>query len=307
MAQSSGVFAPLSDQVRKTIIDFTQMGLDELEPNHKKLFKFKGTTHKFERIQTIAPFGAMPAKGEGEEYSFDQLMPGYSKDITPNEYGFGFQWTETAEEDDEYEVLAQKSRWLGFSARYLQETLAAAVFNNGFAAQLTPDGAALFSTAHVLKRGGSVKNELSTAADLSIAAISQMRSDMRTNTKLESGQLISPSKDLSLVVHPDNEMLAHRLVQSTGLPQTADNDTNPIKDRMSISVLVWEHLSDADAWFLVAKKTSAHGLIQVSRKKPTLNAEQVDPKSGSRLVTIRMREVFDSWDWRNTAGTEGAA
>jgi hypothetical protein len=311
MAQPSGVFPALSDQVRKTIVDFANMGLNELDPVHKKLFGLKSTTRKFERMQSIAPFGAMPAKGEGEEYSFDQIMPGYSKDLTPIEYGFGFLWTETAEEDDEYDVLAQKSRWLGFSARVLQETLAAQVFINGFSTQTTADGIALFATNHSLKRGGTVKNELSTPADLSVTSLTRMRSDMRTNTKLESGQLVTPSKDLYLVHHPDNEGLAHRIVHSNGLQGTADNDTNHIKDLLNITPLTWDYLDnngsgDADAWFLVGKKTSAHGLKHVSRKAPTLNPEAVDPKSGSRLVTIRMREVFDSFDWRNTAGTEGA-
>src|SRR5688572_26881332 len=99
MSQNSGVFGALSDQVRKMIYDFAQAGIDELSPTHAKLFKSQTTTHKFERIQSIAPFGTMPAKSEGAEYSFDQIMPGYSKDITPVEYGFGFQWTETAMED----------------------------------------------------------------------------------------------------------------------------------------------------------------------------------------------------------------
>jgi len=307
MSQTSGVFSALSDQVRKTIVDFTKKGLNELEPAHKKLFGMKSTTRKFERMQSIAGLGTMPPKGEGSEYSFDQIMPGYSKDITPVEYGFGFLWTETAEEDDEYEVLAQKSQMLGFSARVLQETLAAAVLNGGHAGtQLTADGLALFSTAHLLKRGGTAKNKLSTDSDLSISGLATMRSDMRTNTKLESGQLVSPSKDVYLVVHPDNEWLAHRIVNSAGLPGSADNDTNPAKDLMSITVLPWEYQSDSDAWALVAKKTSSHGLLHISRKAPTLNAEAVDPKSGSRLVTIRMREVFDSFDWRNTAGTPGA-
>lgn len=305
--QTSGIFSALSDQVRKVINDFTTAGFKELEPTHKKIFKLKTTTHKFERMQSVAPFGTMPAKGEGAEYSFDQIMPGYSKDITPVEYGFGFQHTETADEDDEYDVLAQKSRYLGISARVLQETLAAAVINNGLAGtQTTADALALFSTAHLLKRGGTAKNRLSTDSDLSIAALGQMRSDMRTNTKLESGQLIQPSKDVYLWCHPDNEWLAHRIVNSAGLPQSADNDTNPAKDLMNISVLPWEYLTDLDAWGLVAKSTSAHGLIRLSRKAPTVNPEMVDPKTGSRLVTIRMREVYDAWDWRNVAGTPGA-
>jgi hypothetical protein len=224
----------------------------------------------------------------------------------PLEYGFGFQHTQAADEDDEYGVLGDKSRYLGISARVLQETLAAAVFNNGFSTQTTPDAVSLFNTAHLLKRGGTAKNALSTASDLSVAAIAQMRSDMRTNTKLESGQLFSPSKDVYLLVHPDNEMLAARICKSVGLPTSADNDINPLKTEMNITPKVWEYLTDADAWFLVAKNSSSHGLVNVERVKPTVNAEMVDPRTGSRLVTIRMRTIYDAWDWRNTAGTAGA-
>lgn len=306
MSQTSAILPFASDQVRKTIIDFAKQGLDELEPINGKLFNLKTTTSKFIRQQSIAPFGSMPRKGEGEEYSFDQIMPGYSKDITPLEYGFGFRHTETAMEDDEYDILAQKSKWLGFSARVCQETLAAAVLNNGFSTQTTADGVALFATTHALKRGGTVKNRLSTDSDLTVGGLDQIRSDMRTNTKLESGQLVRPSKDFYLVVHPDNEGLAIRLTKSQGLPGSADNDVNHLKETMNLTPLPWEYLSDSDAWFLIAKRSSQHGLLRVSRKKPTLNPEAVDPKTGDRLVTIRMREVFDSFDWRNVAGTPGA-
>jgi hypothetical protein len=306
MAQNSGVFSALSDQVRKTIYDFAQKGLNELDPAHKKLFKQESTTNKFKRIQSIAPFGTMPAKSEGAEYSFDQIMPGYTKDITPVEYGFGFQWTETAMEDDEYGVLADKSKWLGFSARVLQETMAANVFINGFSTVTTADGVALFNTSHTLKRGGTAKNELSTPADLSTSSLDQMRSDMRTNTKLESGQLVRPAKGFYLVHHPVNEGLAIRICKSNGLQGTANNDINHLRETMDLMPLPWEYLSDEDAFFLVAKDSSAHGLLHLSRVKPKLNAEGIDWATGNRIVTIRMREVFEPFDWRNVAGTEGA-
>lgn len=304
--QNSGVFGALSDQVIKTIVDFTKEGLDELEPVHPKLFKQVSTTHKFIRKQSIAPFGAMPRKSEGEEYSFDQIQPGYSKDFTPLEYGFGFQWSETAMEDDDFEVLAQYSKWLGFSARVLQETQAALIFTNGFTTQLTADGESLFDTGHLLKRGGTAKNRLSTDADLSVSMLDQIRADMRSNTKLESGQLVRPAKDLYLLHHPDNEGLAIRICKSAGLQGTANNDINHLKETMSLTPLAWEYLGDADATFLVAKKTSSHGLIQVNRVKPKLNAQQINPMNGNRIVTIRCRQVWDSFDWRNVAGTPGA-
>ena len=306
MAQNSGVFAALSDQVKKTIVDFVSEGLNELDPQHKKLFKGVDITSKFIRKQSIAPFGTMPAKSEGAEYSFDQIQPGYSKDITPVEYGFGFQWTETSQEDDEYDVLAQYSKWLGFSARVLQETQAATVFTNGFSTQLTADGVALFSTAHTLKRGGTAKNRPSTDADLSVSLIDTLRADMRTNTKLESGQLVRCQKDFYLVHHPDNEGLAIRICNSDKLQGTANNDINHLQHTMNLTPLSWEYQSDSDAVFLVAKKPGSHGLMHVSRVKPKLSAKQTAWQTGNLIVTIRMRDVFDSFDWRNVAGTQGA-
>lgn len=307
MAQTSGVVAVLSDQVAKTIVDFTKQGLVENDPVHTKLFKDESTTSKFKRFTSIAPFGTTPRKGEGEEYTFDQIQAAFTKDITPLEYGFGFNWTQTAQEDDDYDVLAQYSKWLGFSTRIMQETQAADVLNSGLTGTVkTADAVALFSTAHLLKKGGTAKNKLSTAADLSVSMLAQMRADMRMNTKLESGQLVRPADSFYLVCHPDNEALAIRICKSEQLPQSADNDVNPVQKIMKVEPLVWEYISDSDATFLIAKKSSAHGLKMLSRIKPTLNPVMVDPKTGNKLVSIRSRQVWDAFDWRNVAATEGA-
>lgn len=306
MAQVSGVFGALSDQVIKTIVDFTKMGMSELPLMHPKFYKKKTTTRKFERMQSIAPFGDVPAKAEGSEYSFDIIQPGYSKDITPREYGLGFLWSETSMEDDDFEVLSQYARWLGFSMRVLQETLAAYPFNNAFSASTTADGLALSHTAHTLKRGGTASNKLAAASDLSFPAVQQMRADMRANTKLESGQLVRPASSVYLWCHPNDEWNAHRIVKATGIPGSADNDPNPAKDLMDITPAAWEYLTDTDAWGFLAKQQSAHGLCQVTRLAPKLNPQGVDWKTGNRIVTIRSREVFEPFDWRNFAATQGA-
>lgn len=308
--QTSGVFSALSDQVEKLIVDFARQGLNELDPVHEKILKTVSITSKFKRMQSIAPLGAVPAKAEGEEYSFDVIQPGYSKDFTPREYGLAFQVTQTAQEDDEYDVIGQKSKWLGFSMRVLQETNGAAVLNNGFTATtgtLTADGLSLFNTAHTLKRGGTAKNRPSVEADLSTGAIDQIRSDMRTNTKLESGQLVRCAREFYLVHHPDNEGLAYRICRSNGLQGTANNDVNHLNDGIvTLTPLPWEYLTDADAWFLIAKNSSQHGLVRIDRIKPTLSSNQTDPKTGNVIVSIRMRQVCDAFDWRNVAGTSGA-
>jgi hypothetical protein len=62
--QLSGTFSALSDQVEKLVIDFSRQGLNELDPTHEKLCKIVSTTSKFKRMQSIAPFGSVPRKGE---------------------------------------------------------------------------------------------------------------------------------------------------------------------------------------------------------------------------------------------------
>src|SRR5205085_781197 len=114
------------------------------------------------------------------------------------------------------------------------------------------------------------------------------------------------SREMYLLVHPDNLGLAYRICKSSGLPQSADNDVNPIDAYATVTPLSWEYLSDSDAWMLISKKSSAHGLIQFDRLKPKVNAKMGDYKTGNMIVTIRSRQVWDAFDWRNTYGTQGA-
>lgn len=304
--QTSGIFGALSDQVMKTIEDFSRAGLVENEAVHKKLFNAASTTAKFKRFQSIAPLGTAPRKGEGEEYTFDQIQAGYSKDITPLEYGFGFMWTETAMEDDDFEVLAQYSKWLGFSMRVMQETQAAAVFNNAFTTQTTADGIALCSTAHTLKRGGTAKNRPSSDADLSVTSLSQAFIDLDTDTKLESGQIVMPSKGYYLVVAPANRFNALRIVKSVKDPESSMNAINPLSD-LDITVVVNPFLTtDTDAWYMVAKDKDANGLLHLERKAMHQPPAMTDPRTGNRLYKLRERGVWDAVDWRNSYASVGA-
>jgi hypothetical protein len=208
-------------------------------------------------------------------------------------------------EDDQYEVLSQYAKFLAFSARYVQEKYAAKVLNNGFSTQTTPDALSLFNTAHVLKGGGTAKNRPSTDADLSFASLTQAMTDVQTETKLESGQLAMPITDWNLIVPPALEMLAERIVNSTGLPGVADNDLNPLKKRRTITIIVNPHLSDTDAWFLAAAQKSLHGLMCIDRVGITMATPMQDAKTGNRIYKVRFRQAWDAWLWQNLYGTAG--
>jgi hypothetical protein len=306
MAQTRGVFSALYDNVDKTVTALIQKNVKEIKPIYPQLFKKMTSDRKFERFVTSAPFGDVPQKPEGNPYSFDLIQQAYTKDITPNEYGLGFAVTETAEEDDQYDELKKKSYYLTFSMRQVEDKAAADVFNLGFTTQKTADAVALFSTAHLLKRGGTAKNRPSTDADLSVTSLAQAFIDLTTDTKIESGQLGMPPTEYLLHVPAQSEFIAHRVIASTGLPGSADNDVNPVKARRQISLVVNPFITDNDSWFLVPASSERHGLVYLERIPITMVPPDTDPLTGNRLYKIRCRKTWDSLDWRNAYGTVGA-
>lgn len=306
MAQVRGTWAELYDNVEKTIKTVLRDSLRELEPIWKQYYNILTSEKKFERVNTITPFGDVPEKPEGEVYALDLLRPGWQKDFTHTEFGLGFEVTETALEDDQHDQLVRAAEWLAFSTRYVEEKKAAAPLNNGFSTEDTPDGVDFFSTAHVLKGGGTARNRLATDADLSAKALMDTLADMQTETKLESGQFVAPIQDLILVVPPALEFLADRLLNTTGMPGTADNDRNPIKARRNWKLVVNPHISDADSYFIGAANKRMHGLTSYTRVPITQVPRAIDPFTGNLIYKIRFRRSWGAWMWQGWFGSPGA-
>lgn len=294
------------DNVDKEVSALIGKSLKELPPIFPKLFKKETTTRKFERKVTVAPFGDVPQKPEGQEYATDLIQQANTKDVTPLEWGLMFEISETAEEDDAEDIYAKKSRWLTFSMRQVQDKQAANVLQNGFSTQTTADGVALFSTAHTLKRGGTAKNRPSSDADLSVTSLAQAFIDLDTDTKLESGQIVAPAKGYYLVVAPLFRFTALRIVKSVKDPESAYNAVNPLSD-LDITVVVNPFLtSDTDAWYLIPKDKEMNGLLFLERRPIHMPPPDNDARTGSRLYKLRARMVWDSVDWRNVYGNAGA-
>lgn len=306
MAQVRGTFPQLYDNIDKEVRSILKDALKELSPIFPGYYNMRTSDRKFERILTVTPFGDVQEKPEGEIYSLDHIRPAHSKDFTHTEFGLGFEVTETALEDDQHDQLNRAATWLAFSSRYVQEKRAALPFNNGFSTETTPDGVSLFNSAHVLAGGGTARNVLSTAADLSFTSLSDALTDMQTETKIESGQLVAPMKGLKLLVHPANEFLAYRIVNSSGMPGTSNNDKNPINALRKIEIVVNPHLSDSDAWFLIVGEKSMHGLTSYVRIPVRQVPPATDPYTGNRIYKVRFRQSWGAWMWQGMFGTAGA-
>jgi hypothetical protein len=306
MAQVRGTVPFLYDNIDKIVSAILKDTLKENPAIYSKYYNSQSSDRKFERRSTITPFGNVPEKPEGEIYAIDLIRPAYTKDFTHVEFGMGFEVTETALEDDQYDQLNRSAEWLAFSARYVQELRAATPLNNGFTTELTGNGQPLFSTAQPLAGGGTARNMLSVASDLSFDSLSLAMVDSQLETKIESGQIVMPIKGWNLVVHPSNEFTAHRIIQSAGLPGSADNDTNPLKALRSINVVVNPHLTDTDAWYLIPAQKSMHGLLTYVRKPITQIPNMVDPYTGNKIVKVRFRQSWGAWLWQGLFASEGA-
>lgn len=315
MAQTRGSLTQLFDNTDRKVFVMLHKHLKELPDIWRQVTKVESSDRQTEISMNVVGFGDVPEKGEGAAYTTDILQAGYQRTVTHSEWGMAFEVTQTALEDDRYDQLKKYAMWLAFTAGYTLEKRAANLFNNGFATTGAAssdanancaDGISLFNVAHTLVRGGTFRNRPSADVDFSWGALRDAVIDLETETKHDSGQLAGSVENLILYVPPQLEMMADRVVNSTALPGSADNDRNSIKSRRDIKIVVNKLLTDTDAWFLVAANKDMHGIKCYERVPITQEAPSTDPRTRSRLYPVRFRYSFYAQLAQNSWGTNGA-
>lgn len=304
--QSQGTFPQLTDNIDKSIVTLLFDAQKELKPIWRDYINVKKSDRRFERVMSVTGVGDIPEKGEGAAYTAQVITPGWTKDFIHTEFGAMFEVTQTALEDDQYDQLSQNARWFMFASRVVEEKRAAILYNNGFTTEQSPDGVSIFNSAHVLKGGGTASNVLSTgSADLSATSLEQALIDLQRQTKVEAGQIVAPAMSLNLIVPPDLEFQAHRLIKSQLRPGSADNDVNAL-DRRKWSVIVNPYLTDVDAWFLQDANNKRHGMTSYTRVPLSMEPPMTDPRTRNRMYPVRWRRSFGCSFWQGTFGSPGA-
>lgn len=229
--------------------------------------------------------------------------------MTPLQYSLGYSVSRIALDDDKIGPLKNLSSHLGRSWTESRNILAADIFNNGFSSSFTgADGVELFSTAHLLD-GSAVtfNNELDTAADLSITSLRTAMIDFRDFRDGRNKRLnLRPNK---IIVSPTEEWNAREILQSQMRPDTANNAINAFKvDELNtggLQIVVWNYLTDTDAWFLQAPEED-HYLIFLEREKFNVVS---DTNFRNRALEVAAWGRFDV-DWVNNGigayGSPGA-
>lgn len=270
-----------------------------------QLFKQRNTDRdiwQYSEMHDLPLFSQVP---EGTEYSFERAKQGFDKTLSIVKFGSGFSISMEAVEDGKFDMISSLVKKLARSGRESQEIQAMSIFNNGFGSETTADGVSLFNTSHPLPSGGSYRNRLTTDADLSESSLQTMLSDFETEFVGDTG-IIEDIRPTILLAHSDNKRLAKELTGSDLKPDTADNNINAIKED-GLSIVTSPHLTDTDAWYLLAPNEDT-GLVIVNRSGMQTMAAGPDVgfMTDSVFYKARYREKIGALNGYGVFGSSGA-
>lgn len=286
----------------------------EMHPSRRgELFKVVSTERDIWQSSELHDMPLFAEVPEGSDYSFQRPRQGAHKTLKPVKFGLGFSISEEAVDDGKFDYIADAIRKMARSAMESQEIQAMNMFNNGFSSETTADGVSVFNAAHTLPSGLTFRNQLSSASDLSSSSLETMLSDFETQFVGDTG-IIYNLRPKVLLVHPTNKRLAKELIGSDLKPDTAVNGSNGITNinnmnsfkEEGLRVVSSPHLTDADAWFMLADPVET-GLRIISRKPIETKAGGADVgfTSDAILYKSRYREKIGATHPYAIFGTPG--
>ena len=275
------------------------------EGEHAEIFDTESSDRAFEEEVMLVGFGNAPTKTEGAGVDFDDANEAYTARYSHETVALAFALTEEAIEDNLYDRLgARYTKALARSMAHSKQVKAAAVLNNAFNSSFTGgDGVELCSLAHPLGAGGTFANEPSTAADLNETSLENALIDI--STFVDERNMIIALRGAKMIIPPQLQFIADRLLESTLRPGSADNDVNATKNMGMVpeGYTVNHFLTDPDAFFI---KTDAPNGFKHFERSPMRTNMEADFDTGNMRFKARERYSFGFSDPRCVFGSPGA-
>ena len=273
------------------------------EAEHTEIYDAESSDRAFEEETLIVGFGNAEVKSEGSGVRFDNANEGYTSRYTHETVALAFALTEEAVEDNLYDRLgARYTKALARSMANTKQIKAASVLNNAFSTT-GGDSKSLIATDHPLGGGGSLANRATTMADLNETSLEDALINISTFT--DDRGLNIALRGMKLIVPPQLQFVADRLLQTPGRVGTSDNDINSIKNQGMIpdGYVVNHYLTDTDAFFL---KTDCPDGFKYFERSPMQTALEGDFDTGNMRYKARERYSFGYSNFRAVYGSQGA-
>lgn len=267
-----------------------------------KVFSTHNSNMAVERSTQMAFMGLPQLKDEGAQTTFDNAAgERYTWSFFHVEVALGYAITRRAIDDNLYKQQFNPTNLkLQEAFAQFKEIQGANVFNLGTSVgSQGGDNQAFFSTAHPYDLG-SWANSSTTPKSLNESTLLADMTNVRTQFVNERGLRIL-SRARQLIVPPNLEAVAIRLLKTELRPGTADNDVNAIltlSGGLPKGFLVMDFLTSNFAWFLT---TNIDGLIHMMRI-PYESDMWVDNVTDNLLVKAYERYSFGINDPRAAWG-----
>ena len=278
----------------------------QYENQHAEIYTTESSDRAFEEEVMLSGFAQAQVKAEGSGVAFDNAQETYTARYTHETVALAFSITEEAIEDNLYDRLA--SRYTKALARSMAQTKQVKAVNPLIQGLPTTDnfdsgdGVSLFNTAHPTI-AGTVKNTLTTQADLNETSLEQSLIDIAAMTD-ERGLKIA-ARGLKMIIPSELQFTAERLMKSEKRVGTADNDINAVRSMGMVpqGYVVNNFLTDTDAFYITTDVPNGMKYFQRAAIKTAMEG---DFDTGNVRYKARERYSFGVSDFRGIFGVEGA-
>jgi phage major head subunit gpT-like protein len=270
---------------------------------YKEVFNIY-TSDKYEEIEVEMRFtGLAQIKPEGGPIAVDTMGQRIITTYVHRNVGISFIITQEALQDNLYKTrFPMQSKALLDSMEQAKETLGMAVLNNGFDVNFPlGDGQPLFSTAHPID-GGTFSNKPSVATDLNEASLEAACITIE-QFKNQAG-LIVMTKPRKLIVPPQNQFVAQRILGSAFRTGTANNDESALYSMSMIpeGARVNQFLTLPNSFFVV---TDAPDGLKMYERTPLETDVYCDFLTKNLMASANQRYSFGVTNVRSIYGSSG--
>ncbi len=269
------------------------------------LYEIEDSTRAYEQDVQVTGFGLAPIKGQGAPVTYDSENQGFVTTYTHVAYALGYIVTKEELEDNLYEeVSTRRAKANAFSMHQTVETVAAFLYNTAFSSSYftTGDGQPLISASHINATGGTFSNTLTTAADLSEAALEDACIAIM-GTQTDRNLLISVLPE-SLHVHRQEWFNANRIMKSVLQSNSAGNNINVLKATNAFpkGIKLNQYFTSPYAWFV--RTNCPNGMQMFWRTRPEFDKDNDFDTKNAKAASY-MRFSVGCTDPRGIFGVNG--
>jgi len=298
MAMETGNFGQLLEPVLNEIWGLNPASYKE---EYSKIFTVKNSKKQTEHTLNMSGFGTMPSKAQGSGVTYAEPLQGFKHSVSHTTFALGFIVTKEMYMFEQYQIINMLPKALRLSGIDRVETDAANILNRAFNSSYTGgDGKELCATDHPAVSGGTFRNELFTAADLSMTSLEQALIDIQAMTT-EAG-LKGKYKPVRLICPKELEWTVSQLLKSEKDPGNANNAINPAKGLLPSLKMQW--LTDPDAWYI--QTDAPNNLVFYWARRPDFTRDNDFDTENAKFKEVQT--YVCTWDDpRAIFGSPGAA